>query len=169
MELLQDLHFLIANDDQLQEDLANACGLLLDDTPTDQDAEPLATNTVLTLPSSASPVHNQATTTANALPQRREKSKKPCRSKVRQKMKIFLLRHRVKTLKMQLKSHGRHEFGITVQVGTCCQDWMQREGRCPTWECALETTCASTSHVHRTNGEILSQTATSIHSTQSLH
>ncbi|KAH9105217.1 hypothetical protein AeMF1_018893 [Aphanomyces euteiches] len=110
LDLLHDLQFLIANDDQLQDDLANVCDLLLDDPSRSVDEDSIATNAVLNPPSTASPEHNHSTTTSATLPPRRQKTKEPRRFEVRQRQEIFLLRHQVEVLKSQLKTHGKREL-----------------------------------------------------------
>ncbi|KAH9067420.1 hypothetical protein Ae201684P_021578 [Aphanomyces euteiches] len=79
LDLLHDLQLLIANDDQLQDDLANVCDLLLDDPSSSVDEDSIATNAVLNPPSTASPEHNHSTTTSATLPPRRQKTKEPRR------------------------------------------------------------------------------------------
>ncbi|KAG9407512.1 hypothetical protein AC1031_002227 [Aphanomyces cochlioides] len=54
------------------------------------------------------PLHNHATTTVPPNP--KKPTKEPRRFEVRQREEIFLLRHQVEMLKMQLNSHGKHEL-----------------------------------------------------------
>ncbi|CAK4855352.1 unnamed protein product [Aphanomyces euteiches] len=107
-DLLQDLQFLFANDDQLQEDLANVCDLLLDGTSTGLDVDPVARNTSLTPRLTTSPLHNHDATMVPPNPIKLTKD--PRRFEVRQREEIFHLRHQVEMLKMQLNSHGKHEL-----------------------------------------------------------